>query len=89
VIVVARGDLVGEIVQHADVNGNDFRQLARRDVHIEFECFGRDYHKESMAESSSGSRLHWLTPDLSASVNDFLTLRTVAGNSASDLGTKD
>jgi hypothetical protein len=73
------------IAQYANVNKNDFHQLARRDVHADFGCFGRDYHKESMAGSSSGSRQQRLTPTIDSNVTDFLTLRTVAGDRTIDL----
>jgi hypothetical protein len=54
-------------------------------VHLNLECVGPDYHIELMAGSSSSSELDRLIPEVTRYVNNFLTLQTRSGDTASNV----
>jgi hypothetical protein len=51
----------------------------------DFNCAGRDYHTEQLAESSSLSQLQRLTVNITSHGNEFLRWQNVAGEHATVL----
>lgn len=48
-------------------------------VHLDLECIGPNFHTETLAAASSPSQGDRLLPEITRSVNDFLTLQTWQG----------
>jgi hypothetical protein len=69
----------------ADDSDHEVALLNGDPVHLDLECVGPNLHTESMAEASSPPQRDRLMLDITPHVNDFLTLRTVTGDAASDV----
>jgi hypothetical protein len=69
----------------ADDSDHEVALLNGDPVHLDLECVGPNLHTESMAEASSPPQRDRLMLDITPYVNDFLTLRTVTGDAASDV----
>jgi hypothetical protein len=72
-------------LQDPDATHQGFHHAAVNTVDLNLECVGPNFHTEAMAEASSPPQLDRLTLDITPHVNDFLTLRTVIGDAATDI----
>jgi hypothetical protein len=68
-----------------DATHKDLHDASLNPVPLDLECVGPDFHTEAMAEASSPLQLDRLTPDTTPHVNDFLTVRNVTGDAATDI----
>jgi len=72
-------------LEDVDATRQGFHHPSVDAVHLDLECVGPNFHTEAMAEASSPRQLDRLTPDITPHVNDFLALRDVTGDAATDI----
>lgn len=71
--------------EDVDANHKDLHDASLNPGHLDLESVGPDFHTEAMAEASSPPQLDRFLLDITPHVNDFLTLRTVTGDAATDI----
>jgi hypothetical protein len=72
-------------MEDVDATHKDLHNASLNPVHLDLECVGPNFHTEAMAEASSPPQLDQLVPDRTPHVNDFLTVRNVTGDAATDI----
>jgi hypothetical protein len=72
-------------MEDVDATHQAFHHTSVGAVDLDLECVGPNFHTEAMAEASSPPQLDRFSLDLTPHVNNFLTLRTVTGDAATDI----